>query len=60
MNRVNVRTLKEAFDRVFDRLDYTLEQRTFLLDAAKNDNAKAYACYQAILNSRSYPDAPTL
>ena len=48
---VPVHRLLEVFNQVFDRLHYDRKERAFLWDAAKNDNAKAYACYLAILNS---------
>ena len=54
---VPVHRLLDVFNQVFDTLPYTREERASLWIAAKCDNAKAYACYRAIINSWSYHDA---
>ena len=48
---VPVHALADAFAKVMIDTPYTREEREHLFHAAKIDNAKAYACYMAIINS---------
>ena len=54
---VPVHRLLDVFNQVFMDLQYTREERAMLWGQAKCANPKSYACYQAILNSRSHEDA---
>lgn len=53
MNRtiVPVAELREVFTRVMDEWGYDEEFRKVAWAAAVDNNAKAYGCYRAILNS---------